>query len=515
MAALSIAGLLTVCGFVAQVIMVTTKPLFTFMMVDYLDLDVVFNTIHYFHHPVWNHMSAFFYGFITGYLIVKQIRFNISEKAATRISLFVLPLGFCAIFAPYFWNHYKRPIEKWQMIVYAIVDRLIVLSICAWIAYAALVLSRKPKKQVKTNSQTECEKSKNVGTIQSNNQLDQPRIKLDIPIIIRSPSDFGSELGGLRGGNLGLTPSPSWQSMKQVLSVASMNDVINDGANLASGKSETSIPSLEQVMVSSNTSFQSLSRHQSSPNFNKATELYLSSRPVLKTALSFGEVKRINSKKQSSSSPAKNSFSHTDLQEQSNMTNHSKQIDGAKTNEHSMKDNLVKPQETQTRRRQTILCNVNILCLMLSRLTFQLYLFNMVVLWIDVTHSKYTWHFSYYFIIMKSTAIYIMSALFATVFFVVFESPTVAVFILWSKSRAAKYMTPKKDMTDIQTQNEKEVSFKVEKQITKNSSLGTKDLNTSDAEVRDSEFVGLSFIADPKKISMNSEQASELKGSRL
>lgn len=82
--------------------MILTKLVLPFMMVDYLDKDVFYNVIHYTHHPVWNHMSAFFFGFIIAYLVVRKIRINLSPQNVRLIWMIVMPLGVMAIFAPYY-----------------------------------------------------------------------------------------------------------------------------------------------------------------------------------------------------------------------------------------------------------------------------------------------------------------------------------------------------------------------------------------------------------------------------
>lgn len=314
--ALYIAGLLTISGFAIQVIMILTKVVLPFMMVDYLDKEAFFNVVHYIHHPVWNHMSAFFYGFIIGYLVVKQIRINLSEKTIKYVWVTLMPLGILAIFAPYYWNHYKRPIHRWQMVLYIIIDRALVLSTCAWLAYGTMVLARKPRQK---------------------KESDKPSSNFTTVVTI------GQETKAQTGDT-------------------------EEGATKA-------IP--------------------------------LNGNNIQIVQLNSGESK------------------------------HENQLDLINLDSQKTDTSKIEPEERPKRKRtETSVSNINTLCLILSRLTFQLYLFNMVVLWIDVQHSKYNWYFSYYFIIVKSFAIYIGSTILALTSYVILETPALTLYIAWIKRRS-------------------------------------------------------------------------------
>lgn len=339
--ALYIAGFLTVAGFAIQVIVILTKLLLPFMMVDYLDKEAFYNVVHYYHHPVWNHMSAFFYGFILGYLVVKQIRYNISPRAVKWTWIVLMPLGIAAIFAPYAWNHYKRPIHRWQMVIYVLVDRSIVLTMCAWLAYASMVLARKPRAKTRP---------------------EQPKASNNLPKTF---------------------------SLDQADKV---QDESNNGGSI-------------KIYVSS----EDEKKSTPSEKINRTTD---------ETDSRHGETlveKSIGGHQSDISSVARMGAT---IASQGRAPNaEGKPSEGEKSKPH--------------------LANINILCLVLSRLTFQLYLFNMIVLCIDVQHSKYNWYFSYYFIIVKSAAIYVASAIFATISYITLESPCLCIYITWVKSREA------------------------------------------------------------------------------
>jgi len=359
---LFIAGILTVAGFVAQVIMILTKTVLPFMMVDYIDKEAFFNVVHYIHHPVWNHMSAFFYGFIIGYLVVKQIRIELSETTIKRLWMIILPAGIASIFAPYFWNHYKRPIYRWQMVLYVLFDRFILLTTCAWLSYATMVLGRKPSKPkpAKVTNLPEIisldqEKENKTNTnFKGEDGLNQPKIS----------ADLGKE-------------APNDPPIRPKLSL-----------------STTSIP-----------------RQRSSPNFLTLVAGG-EGQPGLRSTISSSNLISI----QAASMKSLEGEQHRRVQQDAPTI-------------------ITQPPQ---RRTQAPISNVNTLCLILSRLTFQLYLFNMVVLWVDVNHSKYYWFFSYYFIITKAFAVYICSSLMAMIFFVTLESPCLTLYIQWVKSRAQK-----------------------------------------------------------------------------
>lgn len=346
---LSIAGTLTIAGFVAQVIMILTKTVLPFMMVDYVDKEAFFNVVHYIHHPVWNHMSAFFYGFILGYLVVKQVRINLSPKAIKCTWLLLTPAGIGSIFAPYFWNHYKRPIYKWQMVLYVLFDRFALLTFCAWLSYATMVLSRPPKKR-----------------------SDEKEAKINnVPHIVLLNND----------------------------KTGSNETIAKDQADGESRKQDDAGILLNPTA--------SLPRQRSTPNLLLSQEQPKEAAPnkvtPIRSAVSSGNVPATEG-----GTPA------------------------------STVSNTIQTEPPKTRSNHATISNVNTLCLVLSRLTFQLYLFNMVVLWVDVNHSKYYWFFSYYFIITKALAVYICSALFAMVFFITLESPCLTLYIWWVKSRAQK-----------------------------------------------------------------------------
>lgn len=397
---LAIAGILTVGGFVAQVIMILTKTVLPFMMVDYIDKEAFFNVVHYIHHPVWNHVSAFFYGFIIGYLVVKQIRINLRPVTIKRLWFIMLPAGIASIFAPYFWNHYKRPIHKWQMILYVLFDRFILLSTCAWLSYATMVLARKPPTS----------KSKP----QSLPPKDQKNIGLNLPGIVAL--------------------KPDQEKDKQETSV---NQTTNQQDQALSNDEN-----INSLRVASS----GMPRQRSSPDFYQLHSHQQDSslrRPVSRTTstMNLAQISSISEEKQ-----------QDEPQNDKNTTNQTQTDENAIKN----KEQATVTSQQSRNARQAPISNVNTLCLVLSRLTFQLYLFNMVVLWIDVNHSKYYWYFSYYFIILKAAAIYICSSLMAMIFFVLLESPSLTIYIAWVKSRASKRakhaLTEKPDET---TNNQK------------------------------------------------------------
>lgn len=373
--ALNIAGLLTVTGFVVQIIMILTKLVLPFMMVDYIDKAAFFNVVHYIHHPVWNHMSGFFYGFIIGYLVVKQIRVKLSAKTIKRVWIVVLPLGLASIFAPYYWNHYKRPIVRWQMILYLVIDRSILLSTCAWLSYATMVLGRPDQQVNKSNRTTE-------------QQLEKPAKKSDViaataPVIVTG------------GFNL-----PSIVTLSPTESIKEPTDELVSSAKELAHTNRLDIATA------------AIPRQRSSPNLLAESRL-----PILRGAVSSQNVDACGL--QATSQPGCEATGTS-----------------AQPMDKTSEFKLVGPQEEAKKRPQAV-SNLNTLCLILSRLTFQLYLFNMVVLWIDVQESKYNWYFSYYFIITKATAIYIASSILATIFFVTLESPCLTLYIAWVKHRAA------------------------------------------------------------------------------
>lgn len=372
---LIMAAILTLGGFVAQVIMVLTKTVMPFMMVDYIDKEAFFNVVHYIHHPVWNHMSAFFYGFIIGYLVVKQIRVELSPKTIKRTWLVLMPAGIVSIFAPYFWNHYKRPIYRWQMVLYVIFDRFILLTTCAWLSYATMVLARKPTKQARRPSVAPPPPPSVSKDLQAGIQLNLPHI------VTLEPQD------------------------NKVAAVGQTADRLRP-----SGGSQTSIP-----------------RQRSSPNFQN-----------LQNIDNLPETRPKLGKATSSMNLAESLNTISEQQVPVTFKEHSTQ---AGKGEAPHPTDAAKPsqqqQQQQARKSSPPINNVNTLCLVLSRLTFQLYLFNMVVLWVDVNHSKYFWFFSYYFIITKAFAIYICSAIMAMIFFITLESPSLTLYIAWVKSRAA------------------------------------------------------------------------------
>lgn len=347
-AALCVAALLTVAGFVAQVIMILTKTVMPFMMVDYIDKEAFFNVVHYIHHPVWNHMSAFFYGFIIGYFVVKQIRLNLSETFIRRAWMVSAPVGLVSIFAPYFWNHYKRPIHKWQMVLYVIFDRFALLTVCAWLSYATMVLGRRPK------------------------------------------TDKTSKSGA--------------SNLPQSISIQ---------------REKTSPMQIPQINPTEDEQFAKTSEHLSAP---KGLPKQRSSPNLMLTQLHEGSNSSEDSKNQSMSRNLRPAISSSDLVKEASAAQEENRHAEVKT-------------ETKQKKPSSV-ANVNTLCLMLSRLTFQLYLFNMVVLWIDVNHSKYFWFFSYYFIITKALAVYVASAIFAMLFFITLESPSLTLYIMWVRLRA-------------------------------------------------------------------------------
>lgn len=360
---LFLAGILTLAGFAAQVIMILTKTVLPFMMVDYIDKEAFFNVVHYIHHPCWNHMSAFFYGFIVGYLVVKQIRINLKESTIKRLWLIILPAGIVSIFAPYFWNHYKRPIYKWQMVLYVLIDRFTLLTTCAWLSYATMVLGRKPA-------------SKKPAAIQ-----------VSVPAI-----------GSREQGKNEKEANP----IKTNLMVGSVIDTnrlaSSTGAGMPRQRSSPNFLSLNQNKASEDSSFNTTVRPAIS-------SINVSSSPLNEDEMGQTKQQEVSL---SISPPGAPAYSSAPSQER----------------------------REPKKRSQAPISNVNTLCLILSRLTFQLYLFNMVVLWVDVNHSKYVWFFSYYFIITKAAAVYICSSLMAMVFFITLESPCLTLYIVWVKSRA-------------------------------------------------------------------------------
>lgn len=362
---LFIAGLLTVAGFAAQIIMILTKTVVPFIMIDYIDMQAFFNVVHYIHHPVWNHASAFFYGFIIGYLVVKQIRIEMSERTKKILWFTLMPAGIISIFAPYFWNHYKRPIYRWQMVLYVVFDRLILLTTCAWLSYATMVLGRKPppKKAAAPN--------------------------LNLPNIVSIEHDkekLKSQLGANNG-----EPAQESKEVTSSLNVEQQQPTIN---NKQAGQGNTGMP-----------------RQRSSPNILTDRE---------------GEERPTVSMRQAISSVGMSKGSDK-LREEQQVSSSAPSKSGQLAS---------KPQQDGQQRSQAPISNLNTLCLILSRLTFQLYLFNMVVLWIDVNNSKFPWFFSYYFIITKAAAVYVCSSLMAMIFFITLESPSLSLYITWVKSRA-------------------------------------------------------------------------------
>lgn len=374
---LCLAGLLTLSGFIAQVIMILTKLIMPFMMVDYIDKEAFFNVVHYIHHPVWNHISAFFCGFIVGYLVVKQIRVNWSRTTIRRIWIILMPLGIASIFAPYFWNHYKRPIYKWQMVLYVIIDRFILLTTCAWLSYATMVLGRKPSQGENSKRRQSIRDTKQSGLNlpnvvvleahkQNKDKLDQPSIKAPSPSSTVDKEQNGADEDNLKAIIPRQRSSPDFHNLQPVDSPRQMSKAISSTHLADVATTQTTGDAKQQPTQKA----QIVADENSSPKLPEAS-------PVPKG-----------------------------------------------------------PSQQQPRRNAPPISNVNTLCLILSRLTFQLYLFNMVVLWVDVNNSKYHWFFSYYFIITKAAAIYICSALMATIFFITLESPCLTLYIAWVKSRA-------------------------------------------------------------------------------
>ena len=376
---LILAGLITLAGFVAQVIMILTKVVLPFMTVDYLDKEAFINVVHYIHHPVWNHMSAFFYGFIIGYLVVRQIRINLSDTTIKRIWLVMMPAGIASIFAPYFWNHYRRPLYKWQMVLYVIFDRLILLSTCAWLSYATMVLARKPRAKRpaavvglnltagKEQKQQEQQKADEKGS-ESNIDGETVSQNQELPQIKIGGGPLESDRGHLRAGNLHL-----------------------------------GIPRQRSSPI-----FDNLPESQDSPpRLSKAT----SSMNLAQVGVNIAEV------------TVDKMWAESGGAEGQDAQRVEAGSCGAQGGNKPPKGSVP-------------VSNMNTLCLILSRLTFQLYLFNMVVLWVDVNHSKYYWFFSYYFIIIKAAAVYIASSIMAMIFFVTLESPCLTLYIAWVKNRA-------------------------------------------------------------------------------
>lgn len=385
---LIIAGILTCAGFVAQVIMILTKTVLPFMMVDYIDKQAFFNVVHYIHHPSWNHMSAFFYGFIIGYLVVKQIRIDLSEKTIKRLWYTILPIGIASIFAPYFWNHYKRPIHRWQMVLYVLIDRFALLTACAWLSYATMVLGREPPAPAANSTNQDTDKKQNT------NGLNLPNI---VALASAQPEKSSASASGGDAGELSAQNLENTWTNTLSLSPDKMN--------------KTSTSSLNNTTTN-------LMRQRSSPNFQDYKQQQQNqsapSTPTLRPAISSSNV-------------------HSEAAAQDHVST-GKQLAMSAEPERSVQ--AASTTTTAQLKTQAPISNVNTLCLILSRLTFQLYLFNMVVLWIDVNHSKYNWFFSYYFIITKALAIYICSSLMALVFFVTLESPSLTLYIMWVRSRA-------------------------------------------------------------------------------
>jgi len=419
--ALFLAGMLTLFGFIAQVIMILTKNVLPFMMVDYIDKEAFFNVVHYIHHPVWNHMSAFFYGFIIGYFVVRQIRINLSPTSIKRIWFTLLPIGILSIFAPYYWNHYKRPIYRWQMVLYVLFDRFILLSTCAWLSYASLVLSRPPPRRRQSVAATEQRKQPADGPKSEDTRPALP----NVPIIIQAPPSpqevkLQRKLATFETGSLKQDSSNGEERQMRQDSPRSLRPSL-PGAALPRQRSSPNIIELQQRI--GQTLAQQMSANQSgdSSNLNVRRIFRTTSGSNLAT-ISESIVKDdgLNKGKPSGTVPAPVSSDGTKIAD----------------SRQEGKNNL--PAESARKRTNPApVSNVNTLCLILSRLTFQLYLFNMVVLWIDVNQSKYYWFFSYYFIIIKAAAVYIASALMAMVFFVVLESPSLTLYIAWVRSRAA------------------------------------------------------------------------------
>uniref|UniRef100_A0A6G1SME6 Nose resistant to fluoxetine protein 6 n=1 Tax=Aceria tosichella TaxID=561515 RepID=A0A6G1SME6_9ACAR len=412
--ALFLAAIFTVSGFVAQIIMILTKTVLPFMMVDYIDKEAFFNVVHYIHHPVWNHMSAFFYGFIIGYLVVTQVRVNLSEKTIKRIWIILMPLGIASIFAPYFWNHYKRPIYKWQMVLYVIFDRFILLSTCAWLSYATMVLARKPPAKNKPSSSIDENKKQS-------NQLEGAG-KQTLGGGIKSPIERVLTKGQPTTLATFDTQRSPVMSTQDIPSLASQSRLrLDDSGSLTSLPRQRSSPNLVylQQQMQQHQQQQQLS-HQSS-ELNKTALIAPSSGRLSRTVSSSNLATIVETNQ-----PAAD-------KQQLERTGPSKPNDEpsqAPAGQDQQQPAKPKP------RSQAPVSNINILCLVLSRLTFQLYLFNMVVLCVDVNHSKYFWFFSYYFIVFKAASVYICSAIMAMIFFVVLESPSLTLYIAWVKGRA-------------------------------------------------------------------------------
>lgn len=263
----------------------------------------------------------------------------------------IIPAGLASIYAPYYWNHYKRPIYKWQMVLYLIFDRAVLLIFCAWLSYASMVLNRKKPSKDKQTAKSQ-QTQQQVPIDQSNDQASQQQ------------SNLASTVSMI---NLSSSPKDA-----NVINESAKDDTLLSVASSRLRSGQQQQEGLIKDLVSSST-----------PNLTEPT----------------GVASATN-----------------------NDNNNNKRTNGLTANNN----------------KRPITSALNTLCLVLSRLTFQLYLFNMVVLWFDVNHSKYLWYFSYYFIIVKAFAVYTASAIFATIFFVTLESPCLTLYILWVKYRAQK-----------------------------------------------------------------------------
>jgi hypothetical protein len=409
---LFLASILTLSGFVAQVIMILTKLVVPFMMVDMVDKEAFFNVVHYLHHPVWNHMSAFFYGFLIGYLVVKQIRINLSETTIKRIWFVMMPVGAASIFAPYYWNHYKRPLHRWQMVLYVIFDRFILLSTCAWLSYATMVLARKPP------AKRQPAPAKSVETPKQETRLEN------------------GQMGGVKS------------AIEQALTKGPPNTLASfDGGRLPvvtlqTESSPTNVTRLTLAAAHSRPPLTSLPRQRSSPNLeNLQQQPQQQHQPTMlqpdpSRALNGGRlIRTVSGSNLATIAETSQTTGSAPLASGGGPVDELK--DAPKVAAAAASTGGLPATQRPKSRGQAPVSNMNILCLVLSRLTFQLYLFNMVVLCVDVNHSKYFWFFSYYFIIIKAAAVYICSALMAMIFFVVLESPSLTLYIAWVKGRAA------------------------------------------------------------------------------
>ena len=374
---LVLAGLLTLSGFVGLFIMILTKNFLPFLMIDYVTKEAILNAAHYLHHPVWSHMPAFFGGYIIGYLVVRQIRFNLSPRTIKWLWYLLIPAGIVSLFAPYFWNHYKRPITKWQMLMYIFLDRFTLLTSCAWLSYGSMVLARSPKRKPPVPGFKQANLKVGTGTLANDKQQLEDPVKTAAKL--NSDNQDSVQRTEIGAGIQRQRDSPDIRRPHLLIQPGSLLNRTKSAScsNLAAANVPPTIEEVQENSVQ-------------------------------------GCVQPTNGKEQ---------YSKTTKNIQNN-------------------DGKNEPNCASTTKRPAV-SNVNTLCLVLSRLTFQLFLFNMVVLWIDVIHSKYFWFFSYYFVIVKGSAVYIASSLMAMVFFITLESPSLTLYIAWVKGRAKRQQQDK------------------------------------------------------------------------